>query len=106
MKYYNSVDIFIFPSLYEGFGLPPLEAMACGCPVVVSNRTSLPEVVGDAGLYFNPENVDTCIDAIRTLFNDKSYKNDLIKMGLEQAKKFDWDIAARKMKTIFSGYLS
>jgi glycosyltransferase involved in cell wall biosynthesis len=85
---YSAASLFIFPSLYEGFGLPPLEAMACGTPVIVSNTTSLPEVVGDAGILLDPENVQKFTDAILTVLSDNELKDKLREKGLSRAKKF------------------
>lgn len=84
---------FVFPSLYEGFGLPPLEAMACGTPVIVSNRTSLPEVVGDAGLLIEPT-AGAFADAIQQLLHDPQLHADLRERGLRQAARFSWERTA------------
>lgn len=97
---YNVADLFIFPSLYEGFGIPPLEAMACHTAVACSNTSSLPEVVGEAAITFNPENVFEIKTAIETVFNDQSFRNNLIQKGLQQYKKFDWDITANIVKRV------
>ncbi len=85
--FYNACDIFVFPSLYEGFGLPVLEAMACGCPVIASNKASIPEVVGDAGILFEPDE-DNLFNSMFNLLSDESLRKELSKKGLEQAKKF------------------
>jgi glycosyltransferase involved in cell wall biosynthesis len=90
-KLYHHSVAFIYPSLYEGFGIPPLEAMACGTPVVASNRSSIPEVVGDAGLLFDPENMDELTDILITLTDDPSQRERLIARGQERAKAFSWD---------------
>ncbi len=79
IKFYNSADLFVFPSLYEGFGLPPLEAMACGCPVITSNTSSLPEVVGDAGIMVDPNNLIELTDKMYHILTNESLKMDLIK---------------------------
>jgi glycosyltransferase involved in cell wall biosynthesis len=84
----SMADIFIFPSFYEGFGLPPLEAMACGVPVVASNATSIPEVVGDAGILFNPNDVDELTNSMVRLLTDTHLKSHLIARGLERARCF------------------
>ena len=91
---YNLADVFVFPSLYEGFGLPPLEAMACGCPVVTSNITSLPEVVGDAAVVVDPYDIRNIADGILSILNNEEYRQELIRAGRAQALKFDWRKAA------------
>lgn len=93
---YKSADVFVFPSLFEGFGIPPLEAMTCGAPVAVSNTASLPEVVGDAGVYFNPLDVEDIAAKINQIISDDNIKNELIKKGFEQAKRFSWEKTARQ----------
>jgi len=85
---YSGTSIFVFPSLYEGFGLPPLEAMACETPVVASNRSSVPEVVGDAAVMVDPCNVDELADAIATIVEDKSLRTDLVQKGLNRLNNF------------------
>ena len=94
---YSNAQIFVYPSLYEGFGLPPLEAMACGCPTAVSNVTSLPEVCGDASLYFNPNDYDSIKDAISKIYNDERIKNDLINKGYKRVNHFDWEASSKKL---------
>jgi len=89
--------VFCFPSFAEGFGLPPLEAMASGVPVAVSNTTSLPEVCGEAGTYFDPHKPEEIAKAIMKLLNDPDYYNEMKLKGLEQAKKFSWEKSAEKV---------
>ena len=91
---YSGAQAFIYPSLYEGFGLPPLEAMACGTPVIVSNATSLPEVVGDAGLYVDPFNVESIADAIKKIASDQNLREKLSQKGLKRSKLFSWEKTA------------
>jgi len=91
---YNLADLFVYPSLYEGFGLPPLEAMACGCPVITSNVASLPEVVGDAALTFNPLSVDALACSIEQLLKDSGKRNSLKTKGMDRAKQFTWERCA------------
>lgn len=106
-KYYAAAECFVFPSLYEGFGMPPLEAMACGCPVIVSNRTSLPEVVGDAGLQIEPDRVDELTDALRRLLTDRMLRKSLISRGLDRARQFSWEKTADHIYVLYrqNGYL-
>lgn len=87
---YNGASLFVFPSLYEGFGIPVLEAMACGTPVVCSNTTALPEVVGDAAIKFNPENVGAILKAMETVLFNYDIAEALVVAGFEQIKKFSW----------------
>ncbi len=92
--FYDAAKIFVFPSLYEGFGLPPLEAMAHGTPVVTSNSSSLPEVVGNAAVLVNPENVFEIMRALHRVLLDQPLREKLKQRGYEQAKKFSWDASA------------
>ncbi len=92
---YSGALIFVFPSLYEGFGLPPLEAMACGTPVVTSNAASLPEVVGDAAVLIDPCDVCSLAQGIRRLVKDQGLRERLGDRGLKRAKQFTWDRTAR-----------
>lgn len=93
---------FCFPSLYEGFGLPVLEAMACGCPVITSNVSSLPEVTGNAALLVDPYDVQQIADAMTKVLTDDKLCEDLKQRGLKQAKKFSWETAARQLLDIFN----
>lgn len=95
--FYQAAAAFVFPSLYEGFGLPPLEAMACGTPVVTSNVSSLPEVVGDAAAIVNPENVFDIARGIRDVLLDQDLRARLIRRGFEQLKQFSWEDAASRV---------
>lgn len=88
---YNKALILVYPSFYEGFGYPPLEAMACGCPVVASNLTSIPEICGDAALYFDPHSVDEIYDAILKVMLDSEVKNKIVENGYKQVKKYSWE---------------
>jgi len=85
---YSGAEIFVFPSLYEGFGLPPLEAMACNTPVIVSNRTSLPEIVGDAGIQIDAGSINNLVEAMALLLFDKDLKTRMGKKGLDRAQQF------------------
>ena len=88
---YKNAAVFVFPSEYEGFGIPALEAMVCGCPVILSNTSSLPEIAGDAALYFEPNNINELSAAIFKILQDENFTQSLIKKGYEQVKKFSWD---------------
>ena len=93
---YSHAELFVYPSFYEGFGFPPLEAMACGTPVITSNFSSLPEAVGDAAITINPYNLDELYRAMEMVLNNDKLKNTLIKRGFERAKKFSWQKCARE----------
>lgn len=98
---YNLADVFIYPSIYEGFGIPPLEAMACGTPVVTSNTSSLPEAVGDAGLMAAPTDVAGIADAIGQILTNPTLRQDLRRRGLERARLFTWQASAEKILSIY-----
>lgn len=99
--FFEAASAFVFPSLYEGFGLPPLEAMATGTPVVTSNVSSLPEVVGNAAVLVNPENVFDIARGIREVLLDDPLRAELIRRGYEQAHRFSWATAARQVLDIY-----
>jgi glycosyltransferase involved in cell wall biosynthesis len=92
-KLYLEADVFVYPSLYEGFGLPVVEAMAAGCPVITSNNSSLPEVSGDAAILVDPYNVDELADALISVLSNAQLKREMSKKGVEQAQKFSWKTA-------------
>jgi glycosyltransferase involved in cell wall biosynthesis len=100
--FYQMAAAFVFPSRYEGFGLPPLEAMACGTPVVTSNVSSLPEVVGDAALQINPENVFDIARGIRDVLLDNDLRERLIHLGPDRARRFSWERTAGEVLEIYS----
>ena len=99
VELYRGAGLFVFPSLYEGFGLPPLEAMACGCPCAVSKAGSLPEVCGEAALYFNPHDPADIAAKIDMILSDSELRENLIEKGLKQARKFDWKKSALELYT-------
>jgi glycosyltransferase involved in cell wall biosynthesis len=98
---YNACGIFVYPSLYEGFGLPVIEAMACGTPVVCSNVTSLPEVAGDAALYFDPLSVEEMADAVARAMEDGGLREELGRAGMSRAATFSWSRAAAETLRVF-----
>jgi glycosyltransferase involved in cell wall biosynthesis len=99
--FYDLAKIFVFPSLYEGFGLPPLEAMAHGTPVVTSNTSSIPEVVGNAAVMVNPENVFEIMHALHRVLLDQPVREKLKARGALQAQKFSWDDSVRRMLAVY-----
>src|SRR5579884_3129154 len=98
---YSGASLFVFPSLYEGFGLPPLEAMSCGAPVVCSNRTSLPEVVGDAAISIDPEDTQALVEAMCRVLSDDTLRADLRERSLKQAAKFSWRKTAEETLAVY-----
>jgi len=102
---YNLAKMMVFPSLYEGFGLPLLEAMACGCPVVCSRTTSLPEVAGEAALYFDPEDPETIAEKVWAVWNDAAVQLQLRLAGIARARQFDWQETARKTLAVYADLL-
>jgi len=98
---YNLAKVFVYPSFFEGFGFPPLEAMASGVPTIVSNTSSLPEVVGDGAIKIDPCKIEELTYVIRKVLEDNELRNDLIKKGVKQAKKFDWNKTVKEILKIF-----
>ncbi len=98
---YNAAEMLAHPAFYEGFGLPPLEAMACGLPIIVSNVASLPEVVGDAGLLIDPNDIDELTVAMWRVLNDSALREEMRQKGLRQAARFSWERAARETMAIY-----
>lgn len=98
---YNLARLLVFPSLFEGFGIPVVEAMACGCPVACANTTSLPEIVGDNGILFDPCSPQDIADKVWTIWHDSSLREELRRRGLQRSKDFDWNITARKTAAVY-----
>lgn len=98
----SGAKIFAYPAFYEGFGLPVLEAMACGTPVVTSNTSSLPEIVGDAGILVNPYEVESLFSGLRTLLTDDNLFNQIRGRGIQRAKLFSWELCAEKTLQVYS----
>jgi len=103
---YRLAAVFVFPSLYEGFGLPPLEAMASGTPVITSNVSSLPEVVGDAALLIDPYETDAIADAMRRVLSEPALHADLRERGLRRAKEFSWERSVGRVRQIYEEVLA
>lgn len=93
---YKKASLFVLPSLFEGFGIPLLEAMSLGCPVAASNRTSIPEVVGDAAVLFNPDNPEQVAETILSILSDNMLRDNLIARGHQRAKMFSWEKMAKE----------
>ncbi len=106
VELYNGAALFVLPSFYEGFGLPALEAMACGTPVVVSDRGSLPEVVQDAGLVVDPEDADAWADAMARVLGDDALRTDLVERGMRRAEGFSWQETARQTLRVYRRVLN
>jgi glycosyltransferase involved in cell wall biosynthesis len=105
VSFYRCALAYIFPSFYEGFGLPPLEAMAQGCPVISSNQASLPEILGRAALYFNPYNQREMQEKIERIITDLDWRQKLIKTGYQQVKKYSWDKCAKEMLNVYKNVI-
>ncbi len=102
---YNLATVYAHPAFYEGFGLPVLEAMACGCPVITSKVSSLPEVAGEAAFYVNPKNIADISDGIRKLFSDRKLKEEFRNKGILQAQKFSWEKTVKQTVTVYKQVL-
>ena len=98
---YRLAAVFVFPSLYEGFGLPPLEAMACGTPVVTSNVSSLPEVTGDAALLVDPTDASAIAAAITRVVSEPALREELRARGLARARQFSWERSVKQIRDIY-----
>ncbi len=104
--WYNTASVFAYPSRYEGFGLPPLEAMACGTPVIAADTSALPEVVGDAGFLLDPDDVSAWSGTIRLLLSNQEVAGQMSAQGLAQASKFSWECTARETAEVYKRVLS
>lgn len=97
---YSNAYAFIFPSFYEGFGIPPLEAQACGCPVLSSNAASMPEVLSDSAIFFNPHNKEEIVNAMHYIANNSDERLQLIERGYLNIKRFSWENSAKKLSLV------
>lgn len=102
---YKNAQAFVFPSLYEGFGLPVLEAFSCGCPLIASQNSSLSEIAGDAARYIDPHDKISIVAGIESLLNDNDYREELICKGYERLKLFSWERTARETKKIYENII-
>jgi len=100
-KFYSAAFLFIFPSLHESYGLPILEAMACGCPVITSNVFAMPEMAEDAAILVNPYNINEIVDAMHEVLTNSSLREELRKKGIERAKKFSWRRTAEEYLKVY-----
>jgi glycosyltransferase involved in cell wall biosynthesis len=100
---YSMADVFAFPSFFEGFGIPPLEAMACGAPVITSNTSALPEVVDDAAIQVDPRDISALAEAITRLLEDEHLREELGQKGYQRVQQYTWATSARKMLAVYKG---
>ena len=98
---YRNALAFVFPSIYEGFGMPILEAFSCGCPVILSDASCLPEVGGDAAVYFNPKDVVSMRNAVERVVSDEKLRNQMRERGYKQLEKFSWRKCAEETKKVY-----
>lgn len=102
---YNAAELFVYPSFYEGFGLPPIEAMSCGVPVIASNVTSVPEVVGDGGLLINPRDIDNLYESMLRVLSDKELRKKLIASGIAKSCDLSWEKTANETISVYNKIL-
>ncbi len=103
---YSRAELFVFPSLYEGFGIPILEAYACGCPIALSNTSCFPEIAGKAGAYFNPYSEQSMLETLRDIIGNKTKQKQLITAGKERLKCYSWEEAAKRTEAVYNKVLS
>lgn len=103
--YYSNAKCFVFPSLYEGFGFPVIEAMACGCPVITSNVSSLPEIAGNAAVFVEPRDISSLVNSIRMICTDNIMRDRMIEKGLIQSKKYSWDLTAKETMNVYKEFI-
>ena len=106
-SYYNSANVLVYTSVYEGFGLPILEAMASGCPVIAMNTSSIPEVSGNAGILLSdPYNIDMLANSIKSIINGPNLRESLVAKGLHEAKRFSWNKCAKETLEVYKNCLN
>jgi glycosyltransferase involved in cell wall biosynthesis len=105
-RYYASAEALVYPSLYEGFGIPLLEAMGCGCPVICSNSSSIPEVAGEAALYFDPEDAQSISAAMLRVVQSSDERRQMISKGKDRVKRFSWDMCAQQTYAVYEKILT
>ena len=105
-SYYATAEAFVYPSIYEGFGIPLLEAMECGCPVLCGNSSSIPEVAGDAAMYFNARDTQEMAAALKNIVQSPSVRLSLISRGKERVKQFSWDVCAQQTYSVYEKLLT
>ena len=105
-RYYASAEAFVYPSLYEGFGIPLLEAMGCGCPVICSNSSSIPEVAGDAAIYFDPRDFQSISNAMLKVVQSSNERRQMISKGKDRVQRFSWDICAQQTYAVYARILN
>jgi glycosyltransferase involved in cell wall biosynthesis len=103
---YANAAVFVYPSLYEGFGIPPLEAMSFGCPVACSQTSSIPEIVGDASIFFDPNSSESISRALETIVTDQVLARDLVARGRIQIQLFSWDRCAQETLEVYRGLMN
>lgn len=101
---YNASELFIYPSFYEGFGLPPIEAMACGVPVIASDTTSIPEIAGDSARLIDPQNTSDMAEAMLNVLQDEDLRNELIQKGLKRSRQLSWKNTAKQMLNVYEKF--
>lgn len=104
--HYQNAAAFVYPSLYEGFGIPPLEAMALGCPVICSNTSSISEVVGDVGEYFDPEHIDSIRTSVEAVLQSSERRAELTRKGFKKCTEYSWERCANETLAIYRGLVN
>lgn len=104
VRYYSNATAFIFPSLYEGFGIPPLEAQACGCPAICANTSCLPEIFGGSVLYCDPYDVSTLVKAMKKMIEDDNLRGRTIELGYCNIQRYSWEVSGIQMKMVIEGF--